>query len=71
MLGKHLGMFNEKIMLELTHRAAMDRRVRFSDLPTEKIQEIMETLKQFKELALNGGAIEGEAVEVVDPVDTL
>ncbi len=71
MLGKHLGMFNEKIMLELTHRQAMSRRVKFSDLPTEKIEEIMETLKEFKELALNGQAIEGTAVEVVDPGDTL
>ena len=71
MLGKHLGMFNEKIMLELTHRQAMARRVKFSDLPTEKIEEIMETLKEFKELALNGSAIEGTAVEVVDPGDSL
>jgi phage terminase small subunit len=70
MLGKHLGMFNEKIMLELTHRQAMARRVRFSDLPTDKIEEIMETLKEFKELALNGKAIEGTAtlVEPAEPV---
>ena len=68
MLGKHLGMFNEKIMLELTHRQAMARRVRFSDLPTEKIEEIMETLKEFKELALNGKAIEGTAV-LVEPTE--
>lgn len=71
MLGKHLGMFNEKIMLELTHRKAMARRVKFSDLPTEKIEEIMETLKEFKELALNGQAIESTAVEVVDPEGSL
>lgn len=71
MLGKHLGMFNEKIMLELTHRQAMARRVQFSDLPTEKIEEIMETLKRFKELAMNGEAIEGTAVEVVEPVASL
>ena len=69
MLGKHLGMFNEKIMLELTHRQAMARRVRFSDLPTDKIEEIMETLKEFKELALNGQAIPGTAVEVVEPAE--
>ncbi len=70
MLGKHLGMFNEKIMLELTHRQAMARRVRFSDLPTDKIEEIMETLQEFKELALNGKAIEGTAtlVEPAEPV---
>jgi len=68
MLGKHLGMFNEKIMLELTHRQAMARRVRFSDLPTEKIEEIIETLKEFKELALNGKAIEGTAV-LVEPAE--
>jgi hypothetical protein len=53
-------------MLELTHRQAMARRVRFSDLPTEKIEEIMTTLKEFKELALNGQAIPGTAVEVVE-----
>lgn len=70
-LGKHLGMFHEKIMLELTHRAALAKRVRFSDLPTEKIEEIMQTLQEFKELAMNGQAIDGEAVEVVDPLATL
>jgi phage terminase small subunit len=68
MLGKHLGMFNEKIMLELTHRQALARRVKFSDLPTEKIEEIVETLKEFKELALNGKAIEGTAV-LVEPTE--
>ena len=69
MLGKHLGMFNEKIMLELTHRQALARRVKFSDLPTEKIEEIVETLKEFKELALNGKAIEGTATLVVEPTE--
>lgn len=65
-LGKHLGMFNEKIMLEITQRRAMARRVNFSELPTETIEEIMTTLNEFKELAKNASAIPSTATEVVE-----
>lgn len=65
MLGKHMGMFNEKIMLELGHREAQAKRFKFSELPTEEIELIMETLEKFKRKALEAGkdanAIPGEA----------
>lgn len=65
MLGKHLGMFNEKIMLELGHREAQAKRFKFSELPTDKIMEIMETLEEFKRMALEAArdadAIPGQA----------
>lgn len=65
-LGKHLGMFNEKIMLELSHREAQAKRTKFSELPTETIQEIMSTLQAFKEMARNATAIPGEFKEITD-----
>lgn len=68
-LGKHLGMFNEKIMLELSHREAQARRVKFSDLPTDTIVEMMETLQQYKEMAKDAAAIPGESRRVEDQSD--
>lgn len=70
-LGKHLGMFNEKIMLELTHREAQAKRTNFSDLSTDKIMEIMETLKQFKDMAKNANSIPSTAIDVTEEVDQI
>lgn len=64
MLGKHLGMFNEKIMLELSHKEAQSKLTKFSDLPTDQLLDIIDTLEDFKQMAKDAAAIDSTATEL-------
>ena len=50
-LGRHLGMFNERILLEMKHRHAHVHRIDFSSVPTEDLEKIITTLEEFKGIA--------------------
>lgn len=51
-LGRHLGMFNERILLEMNLRHAHIHRIDYSSVPTDKLAEIIETLSKFKEIGI-------------------
>jgi len=63
-LGKHLGMFSEKLMLDLNMRQSQARALDFSAMPQNELEEVIHLLEGIKERAAKARAIEGESRQV-------
>ncbi len=63
-LGKHLGMFSEKLMLDLNMRQSQAQQLDFSAMPQDELAAVIKTLEEIRERAANARAIEGEAQRV-------
>ena len=63
-LGKHLGMFSEKLMLDMNMRQSQARAIDFSALPQDKLETVIKLLEGIQEDAAKARAIEGESHEV-------
>ena len=63
-LGKHLGMFSEKLMLDLNMRQSQARSLDFSAMPQDELAAVIKTLEKIRERAANARAIEGESQHV-------
>jgi len=59
-LGKHLGMFSEKLMLDMNMRQTQARAIDFSALPQDKLEAVIKLLEGIQEDAAKARAIEGE-----------
>ncbi len=60
-LGRHLGMFSEKLMLDLNMRQSQARSLDFSALPQDELEEVIEILSKIREKVAKARAIEGES----------
>lgn len=60
-LGRHLGMFSEKLMLDLNLRKSKAEAIDFSALPQERLGQVIEFLQLVQEDAAKARAIEGES----------
>lgn len=60
-LGKHLGMFSEKLMLDLNMRQSQARSLDFSALPQDELELVIKTLEGIQQKAAKARAIEGES----------
>ena len=60
-LGRHLGMFSEKLMLELNMRHSQAEQIDFSAVPQDELRSVIETLEKIQENAKKARAIEGES----------
>lgn len=63
-LGKHLGMFSEKLMLDLNMRQSQARSLDFSAMPQDELEMVIQTLEGIQKKAANARAIEGESERV-------
>ena len=63
-LGKHLGMFSEKLMLDLNMRQSQARSLDFSAMPQDELAAVIKTLEEIRERAANARVIEGEAQRI-------
>lgn len=63
-LGRHLGMFSEKLMLDLNMRQSQARSLDFSAMPQDELAAVITTLEEIRERAANARAIEGESHRV-------
>lgn len=63
-LGKHLGMFSEKLMLDLNMRQSQARALDFSALPQDELEAVIKTLEGIQQKAAKARAIEGEFQQV-------
>lgn len=63
-LGRHLGMFSEKLMLDLNMRQSQARSLDFSALPQDELELVIQTLEAIQQKAAKARAIEGESHEV-------
>lgn len=59
-LGRHLGMFSEKLMLDLNMRQSQARALDFSAMPQDELEEVIKILEGIQERAAKARAIEGE-----------
>ncbi len=59
-LGKHLGMFSEKLMLDMNMRQTQARAIDFSAMPQDKLEAVIKLLEGIQEDAAKARAIEGE-----------
>lgn len=60
-LGKHLGMFSEKLMLDLNMRRDKADAIDFSAMPQNDLEMVIETLRGFQEKAAKARVIEGQS----------
>lgn len=60
-LGKHLGMFSEKLMLDMNMRQSQARAIDFSAMPQDKLESVIKLLEGIQEDAAKARAIEGES----------
>ena len=60
-LGRHLGMFSEKLMLDLNMRQSQARAIDFSAMPQDELELVIKTLTEIQEKAAKARAIEGES----------
>jgi phage terminase small subunit len=60
-LGKHLGMFSEKLMLDLNMRQSQARSLDFSAMPQDELELVIKTLEGIQQQASKARAIEGES----------
>jgi len=60
-LGKHLGMFSEKLMLDLNMRQSQARSLDFSAMPQDELELVIKTLEGIQQKAAKARAIEGES----------
>jgi len=63
-LGKHLGMFSEKLMLDMNMRQSQARAIDFSAMPQDKLEAVIKLLEGIQEDAAKARAIEGESQRV-------
>jgi len=63
-LGKHLGMFSEKLMLDLNMRQSQARSLDFSALPQDELELVIKTLEGIQQKAAKARAIEGESQRI-------
>ena len=63
-LGKHLGMFSEKLMLDLNMRQSQARSLDFSAMPQDELAAVINTLEKIRESAAKARAIEGESQRI-------
>jgi len=63
-LGKHLGMFSEKLMLDLNMRKSQSKAIDFSALPQDKLADVIKALEKIKSDAAEARTIEGSAKEL-------
>ncbi len=63
-LGRHLGMFSEKLMLDLNMRQSQARSLDFSAMPQDELEMVIQTLEAIQQKAAKARAIEGESHEV-------
>jgi phage terminase small subunit len=63
-LGRHLGMFSEKLMLDLNMRQSQARSLDFSALPQDELELVIKTLEGIQQKASKARAIEGESHRV-------
>lgn len=62
-LGRHLGMFSEKLMLDLNMRQSQAQAIDFSALPQDELEQVINMLEGIQEKAAKARAIEGEFQE--------
>jgi len=60
-LGKHLGMFSERLMLDMNMRQTQARAIDFSAMPQDKLESVIKLLESIQEDAAKARAIEGES----------
>ncbi len=63
-LGKHLGMFSEKLMLDLNMRQSQAKALDFSAMPQDELEGVIKTLEGIQEKAAKARAIEGESKQI-------
>lgn len=63
-LGKHLGMFSEKLMLDLNMRQSQARSLDFSAMPQDELELVIKTLEGIQQKAAKARAIEGESQRI-------
>lgn len=63
-LGRHLGMFSEKLMLDLNMRQSQARSLDFSAMPQDELELVIKTLEGIQQKAAKARAIEGESHRV-------
>ena len=63
-LGRHLGMFSEKLMLDLNMRQSQARSLDFSAMPQDELELVIKTLEGIQHKAAKARAIEGESHRV-------
>jgi phage terminase small subunit len=63
-LGRHLGMFSEKLMLDLNMRQSQARSLDFSAMPQDELEAVIQILEGIQEKAAKARAIEGESERV-------
>ena len=63
-LGRHLGMFSEKLMLDLNMRQSQARSLDFSSMPQDELEAVIQTLEAIQKKAARARAIEGESHEI-------
>jgi hypothetical protein len=63
-LGRHLGMFSEKLMLDLNMRQSQARSLDFSALPQNELEQVIKVLESIQQKASKARAIEGESHEI-------
>jgi phage terminase small subunit len=59
-LGRHLGMFSEKLMLDLSMRHSQSQSLDFSAMPQDELELVIQTLTEIQEKARRARAIEGQ-----------
>ena len=63
-LGRHLGMFSEKLMLDLNMRQSQARSLDFSAMPQDELAAVITTLEEIRKRAANARVIEGESQRI-------
>jgi len=63
-LGRHLGMFSEKLMLDLNMRQSQAKSLDFSAMPQDELAAVITTLEKIRERAANARVIEGESQRI-------
>jgi hypothetical protein len=63
-LGRHLGMFSERLMLDLNMRQSQARSLDFSAMPQDDLEMVIKTLEGIQEKAAKARAIEGKSERV-------
>lgn len=64
-LGRHLGMFSEKLMLDLNMRQSQAKAIDYSAMPQNELEEVINILEDIQDRAKQARVIEGES-EVVN-----
>lgn len=65
-LGRHLGMFSERLMLDLNLRQSKAKSLDFSAMPQDELEQVIEVLKGIQKKAARARTIEGESHEMVE-----